>query len=69
MSEILNAVIETNTGNLLRQGFCDFENDGSFNSGTETYMVNIPRDLICIGTENETQHSCWNGSAWVLVTP
>jgi len=39
---VLNAVIETSTGDLLRAGYSDFENDGSFNAGTETFLSDIP---------------------------
>ncbi len=37
----MNGVIETATGDLIRKGFTDFENDGSFDSGTETYKTDI----------------------------
>ena len=67
MSREKNGVILTSNGDLLRSGFCDFENDGSFDSGTETYKTNVPLNSIVLGTEDQTQHSRWNGSNWILV--
>jgi hypothetical protein len=40
---IYNAVIETATGELLRAGYCDFEDDGSFDGRRET-QVEVDRD-------------------------
>jgi len=62
-----NGVIEIATGDLLRGGFCDFENDGSFDSGTESYKTDIPHPCFVRGQEDEAQMHRWNGSAWVLV--
>lgn len=39
---IYRAVIDTATGNLLRAGYTDFENDGSFDPETETVVVTDP---------------------------
>jgi len=63
-----NGVIQTATGDLLRAGFCDFENDGAFDSGTETYRTDIPIPSKIKGdTENSVFHR-WNGSAWVEIS-
>ena len=35
MDDIQQVVIMTLTGVVLRAGFCDFENDGTFNPSTE----------------------------------
>ena len=63
-------VINTVSGDLLRCGFCDFENDGSFDSGTETQRTDVPFPAY---TESDPKVATgefhrWNGSAWVLVT-
>ena len=62
-----NGVIETSTGNLLRAGFCDFENDGTFDSGTETYKTGV----VCpskikkdFDSGKNTDYHHWSGSEW-----
>ena len=62
----MNGVIETATGDLLRKGFSDFENDGSFDSGTETYKTDVPDDAI-VKVINGGDFTRWNGSAYVLI--
>lgn len=62
-----NGVIETASGDLLRSGFCDFENDGSFNGATESYRTDVPFPAKIKGAPEETQMHQWNGSSWDLV--
>lgn len=64
---IQNGVIETTTGDLLRCGFSDFENDGSFDGDTETYKTDTPHPGKVKGDPDETQMHRWNGSAWTEV--
>ena len=61
-------VIETSTGDLLRAGYCDFVNDGSFNSGTETQRTDAPHPAKARGDERYANMHRWNGSAWIEVT-
>jgi len=64
----LNAVIETATGDLLRVGYSDFENDGSFDGGTETFFADIPPAIIKIrGVLGALKMNRWTGSEWVEV--
>ncbi len=62
-----NGVIETSTRDLLRDGFCDFENDGSFDSATESYRTDVPYPSKVRGEEDETKMHRWNGSSWIEV--
>ena len=62
-----NGVIETATGDLLRAGFCDFENDGQFSAGTETYRTDVPHPAKVKGDASETNMHRWTGSAWTEV--
>ena len=52
----MNFVIKTATGAVLRFGYCDFENDGSFDAATET-MVSAE---LPAGDPYEMK---WNGGA------
>ena len=64
----INAVRDTATGDLKRWGCgVDFENDGSFDTTTETYMTDVGRGLISKKTYGSDYHQ-WDGSAFVLVT-
>ena len=63
----MNAIIQTTTGDLLRAGFCDFTNDGSFDGATETERADVPYPVKVKGAEGETEMHRWNGSAWILV--
>jgi hypothetical protein len=62
-----NGVIETATGDLLRAGYCDFENDGSFDPDTETYRTDVPDAARVRGDDASTVMHRWTGSAWTLV--
>lgn len=57
------AVIETATNDVLRMGYCDFENDGTFDSGTET-QVDVEPPLAFPGHGEVLR---WNGTALVVV--
>jgi len=64
-----NGVIETATGDLLRCGFADFENDGTFDGGTESYRTDVP---VPANTRNcrddDDKYHQWDGDAWQLVS-
>lgn len=63
-----NGVTEDLTGDLLRAGFTDFENDGALLSG-QTFHENVPRPAYVRGEpDGDGKHHNWNGSAWVLTT-
>ncbi len=62
-----NGVIETATGDLLRAGFSDFLNDGSFNAGTESYRTDVPFPGKVRYGGDANMHR-WSGSEWVEVT-
>jgi len=66
-----NGVIETSTGILLRKGFgVDFENDGSFDSGTETFVQDIPEGLVVKRRKKKlNDFSKFDGSNWVTDSP
>ena len=60
-----NGVINTTTGNLLRSGSgVDFENDSSFNGGSETYKTDVPFPNKIEGDSDETMVTHWTGSVW-----
>lgn len=48
MSDICNGVIQISTGYLLRYGYTDFENDGSFDPSTEEQIPNCPNPAYCL---------------------
>lgn len=70
MDDVQQVVIMTLTGVVLRAGFCDFENDGTFNPSAETilkedidYLGRVifdppPPDVVWI----------WNGSEFEKAT-
>ncbi len=63
-------VIKTATGNLLRFGALtteEWENDGSFDSGTETIMDSVPFPAYRKGEPGCAQMHQWTGSEWILV--
>jgi len=62
-----NGVYENATGDLLRCGYCDFENDGSFDSENETQRTDVPFPGKIRGNDLETMMHRWNGSSWVEV--
>lgn len=62
-----NGVIETVTGDLLRCGFCDFQDDGSFDAATESYKTDIPFPGKVRGDDEEPMMHRWTGSAWTEV--
>ena len=62
-----NGVIEVSTGNLLRFGYTDFENDGSYNSSTESLRTDVPHPGKIFGDSMYTVFHRWNGSEWVEI--
>jgi len=67
MPETHCGVIETATGDLLKAGYCDFENDGSFDSATQTQRTDVPSPAKCRGPEEEEKMHRWNGTVWIEV--
>ncbi len=67
MAHTTNGVIDTSTGDLLRAGFCDWSADGIFDSGTETYVTNVPCPPYVKGKTDLVNYHQWSGSAWVEV--
>ncbi len=61
------AVIDTATGNLLRAGYTDFENDGSFDPATETVVVTDPIPDIQLDAEGGTTVTHFDGFAFSVV--
>ncbi len=61
-----NGVIETSSGDLLRCGYADHENDGSFDAGTETQRTDCPQPGKTRGEAGQTQMHRWTGT-WDLV--
>ena len=60
-----SGIIKTSSGNLLRSGSnIDFENDGSFDSLTETYKTDVPFLNKVEGDTEETMVTHWTGSVW-----
>lgn len=58
-------VINTSSGNLLRSGCkVDFNTDGSFDGGTETYKTDVPFPNKVEGDPEETMVTHWTGSVW-----
>ena len=63
---ITNGVIDKSTGDLLRMGFTDFSNDGSFDSENEEIRADVPTTALPL-SDIRYQHHRWNGSEWELV--
>lgn len=64
---MMNGVIETATGVLLRKGFCDFTNDGSFDSTNETERIDVTYEAVCKKNNTTGEYAKWNGSSWETV--
>ena len=62
-----SGVIETATGDLLRYGFCDFENDGSFDPATETQRTDIPQIAVVRKAGAQGNFTRWDGSNYIQV--
>jgi len=69
MAQIYTGVIDTATGDLLRCGYSDFENDGSFDGANETIKTDLPNPGTIKDNENGKDFDRWDGAAWVKVTP
>ncbi len=67
MASTTNGVIETSSGDLLRAGRSDFENDGSFDAGTETYKTDVPVPPTIRKAGASGNFDRWNGSVWVEI--
>jgi len=63
-----NGVIETATGDLIRAGFSDWENDGDFDSDNESYRTDVPCPFYVKGKQDLDKFHRWNGSAWVEIS-
>lgn len=63
---MMNGVIDTATGDLLRKGFCDFENDGSFDGAKETHKTDVPEDAKVKAT-NAGDFTKFDGNDYVIV--
>ncbi len=65
-----NGVTETATGDLIRAGFSDFLNDGSFDGATQTYRTDVPVPAKVRGGEDETmmhRSAGADGTLWTEV--
>lgn len=65
--EILNGVIEKTTGYLLKYGYCDFENDGSFDPNTQEQIPNCPIPAYCLIDPiypDSTYITVWENGEW-----
>ena len=60
-------VIDKSTGALLRAGFCDFENDGSYDSLNEEAREDVPFPSKVQGDDDNSTHHRWDGTKWVEV--
>lgn len=68
--DVLNGVIDILTGLLLRAGYCDFTNDGSFDPLTEAQHANVPQPYYVLNNPDDPTSEYithWNGSDWDLV--
>lgn len=64
---MMNGVIETATGVLLRKGFCNFTSDGSFDSTNETERIDVTYTAACKKNNTTSEYEKWNGSSWETV--
>lgn len=64
---MMNGVIETATGILLRKGFCNFTNDGSFDSDNEAERTDVTYTAMCKKNDDTATHEKWNGVSWETV--
>lgn len=63
-----NGVIENATGDLLRAGDCDFNNDGSFDPATETIRTDVPVPARARGDDvPDNKMHRHTGSEWIEV--
>ena len=65
--ETYKGVINKATGDLIRCGYTDFENDGSFDSATEEIKTDCPEPGAINGNEAGDPFDRWDGSDWVKV--
>lgn len=58
--ETMESVIDKTSKIVKRHGFCDFENDGAFDSNTEEIVV---KDFF-FNPDIDTQDWYWNGTTF-----
>lgn len=63
----MNGIIEKISGDLLRAGFSDFKNDGSFDVVIELYRTDVPDNPI-IKRPGEGSFHRWTGGNWSVIT-
>lgn len=64
----MNGVILIASGNLIRAGFSDFLNDGSFDPATDSYRTDVPEPPLVYRAGTAGQFHRWDGDEWVLVS-
>lgn len=71
MPDPWTGVIKVATGNLLRYGALtqeEWENDGSFDGGTEAVRTDVPLPALRKDEPGATQMNQWTGTEWILVS-
>ncbi len=58
-------VIKKVGGDLLRCGYVDFENDGSFDSVNEEIRTDVPFPAVACDGINAEWHQ-WTGTEWIF---
>lgn len=61
---MIQGVIDTNTGELLRFGRCDFVNDGSFDPQNESVVTSLPDEPKRKNSQYYDTVHVWDGSSW-----
>jgi|ETNmetMinimDraft_31_1059906.scaffolds.fasta_scaffold00007_58 hypothetical protein len=65
----MHIVTDTATGRILRSGHdVDFENDGSFDSSTESYRTDAPDNVKASKLDDTSDHDIYNGFAYETVS-
>ena len=62
----MNGVIEIATGDLIRAGYCDFDDD-AFQPITESIRTDVPEGSHRRGDLLSAVMNRWDGSAWTEV--
>tara|TARA_Y100000310_G_C20044575_1_gene517733 strand:+ start:162 stop:374 length:213 start_codon:yes stop_codon:yes gene_type:complete len=68
---IRRIIIDKSTRRVLRHGFCDFENDGSFDPAAEEVVsLDFVFDPPCEDPYNDTTTAWyWDGSTFTTTAP